>query len=215
MEVIEELNNYVANFEQESQPKEFKELYMEIIKSSLLATKNCELFVAEKANFESSYMNADTKSLLTILEVLIQFAFNICLSPIAGNDPNVWVLMDEFCDKFVMNKIFIHIWQRTMIVATNNLMEWLCNMPKKDYMILSNPELLPFKKLGMSNEYSFQVLLNAFKSPNDPKYSLVHKMGFYVQYFQVWMRVLQIVKLRTDFEDKTILIEYIKSIIMN
>jgi len=208
------INRCFANYD--VRLEEYKELYKSVFSMVLLSINKMLSHREEEHKMQSTLSGSETQVLDGIIDVLIQIAFKIPFSPIANKDPEIWADLDSLCLKLIENegskKIVEQIWRATMISLTTTFVDALCKITPEELQVLSHPAITPFKDLPMRNEYSLQILFNAFNSKSDPIYAKVLKLKLYNELCENWLKFLQLMKIPIEPSNTEVLLNYFKSI---
>ena len=199
-------------------------MHIHIFEVMLVSAERAGTYLAEEKKGSDAYFSASSQRLLSISELLITCMFNIALSPAIRNEQRIWNKMRDFCVHWLTTQVLILIWQQAVVDATSTLADSLAAMGNDDYKVLSDANLAPFEGLPMKKEYSLQVLFNAHSAmiqvPHEEmqkfietsKYKLVYQTSIYKS-FDIWLNLLKLIQLPPGFKNKSILSEYIKSIL--
>ena len=154
----------------------------------------------------SIYISEPSENLLGFIKVLSQKLINMCC--VFAIDIEIWNHLKKLYKECKYNKGIINVWQSCIEKTTRNLILSLTNISQQDFDIISL--LNPFKELPIMKEYILQILLNAFKSTN-VSYNKLKETILYLNTFEVWMRLFEVIDIKEELSNKVLSLEYSKS----
>jgi len=195
---------------------QYIELCQDIFDLLLSSIRKINVYYNEEEKSHEGAYAPESTLFEKIMEILVQTEFKICLNPVAARNAKVWERIELLCKELINNKIakngLVHIWKVFILSMTDNLSDALANISLEEFEVFKDPLIIPFEGLSMKSEYRLQVLFNAFGDKCDAKYEKVVQSNLYVNHFETWFKLLQVLKISIEPNNIEILCEYIKGI---
>lgn len=195
-------------FDKAAWPDEFRQLYQKAFERILASLEKTVQYSKE---LKERVSKTDVDLITSTIDILTRAAFEICLDSTSGKDLTVWSAIYESYQKLCNNETFVQVWQISMLSLTENLIVALREFSKEEFAALSEVKVLPFRGLPMKGEYALQVVFNAFSAKDDDKFFEVMQLKVYTDYFECWMRLLNLFQVKIELTDGIILLKYLES----
>lgn len=201
------IGKYLEAVYKEKDKEVFQAIMQKVFDQLYDAMKKVQCYIEEIHDNLDICVSDATKSLLGFANVLSQSVISLsCSFP---TKPTFWLQLKSLYKECGYSKMMMSLWQTGLERMTKSLVTSLTEISSADFDAMR--ELCPFKGRPMVKKYVLQVLLDAYRSGGE-KYARVRSMGLYVETFEVWMRLLEVVDIGEEALSKVALQEYSKGI---
>jgi hypothetical protein len=140
------------------------------------------------------------------IDILLNFFFSSSVS--LRDCSGVWVRIKELCMNYLDNLMILSKWKDLLLKETTKLVDTLLSI--EDLNKFLDPQILPFENLPMKKEYVLQVLIDAYYHKTD-KYKTIHQTQLYLNIFDPWIHLLNLIEIPNNFSNKASMIKYCES----